>query len=214
MPTIPPWWKAALGGILLLIAVITGIFVIPRFWQAEETLVTITPLPTESGTVTVYVGGAVARPGLYTLPSGERIEAALLAAGGLTEEANPDGINRAARLRDEAQIVVPRKGEPTALPARLVGGSPAPQPSQSSQPGTAAGSKSSTNVAATGPINVNTASANELVQLPGVGPKLAQAIIDYRLEHGPFIGPSDLAKVQGISERMAFGWDKAVTFEP
>lgn len=148
------------------------------------------------------------------MPSGERIEGALLAAGGLTEEANPDGINRAARLRDEAQIVVPRKGEPTAIPAQLVVGSPAPQGSQPTQPRTTTGSKASPTLAATGPINVNTASVTELAQLPGVGPKLAQAIIDYRLEHGPFTGPADLAKVQGISERMAFGWVTAITFEP
>jgi competence protein ComEA len=153
----------------------------------------------------------VSRPGLYTLPSGERIEAALLAAGGLAEDANPDGLNRAARLRDEAQIVVPRKGEPTALPAPLVVGSPVPQ---QTQPATTAGSKASPTATATGPINVNTANASELAQLPGVGPKLAQAIIDYRLEHGPFTGPADLAKVQGISERMAFGWSTAVTFGP
>lgn len=214
MPTIPPWSKPALGGILLIIAIISGMFIFPRFWQASETLVTIAPLPTESRTVTVYVGGAVARPGLYTLPSGERIEAALLAAGGLAEDANPDGINRAARLRDEAQIVVPRKGEPTAIPARLAVGSPAPPSPQPTPQGTIAGSKTSPTVAATGPINVNTASVTELAQLPGVGPKLAQAIIDYRLEHGPFTGPADLAKVQGISERMAFGWATAVTFAP
>lgn len=211
MPTLPPWWKTALGGVLLIVAVISGIFTLPRFWQADETMVTIAPLPTESGTVTVYVGGAVLRPGLYTLPSGERIEAALLVAGGLAEDANPDGINRAARLRDEAQIVVPRKGEPTALPVQLVVGSPAPQ---QTQPAATTGSKASPTAIATGPINVNTATANELAQLPGVGPKLAQAIIDYRLEHGPFTGPADLAKVQGISERMAFGWATAVTFEP
>lgn len=214
MPTLPPWWNKALGGVLLAVLVGIGIAAIVRDKQAQETLITIAPLPTESGTVTVYVGGAVARPGLYTLPSGERIEAALLAAGGLAEDANPDGINRAARLRDEAQIVVPRKGEPIAVPARLVVGSPAPQLSQPPQPGTTAGSKASPTVAVVGPINVNTASANELAQLPGVGPKLAQAIIDYRLEHGPFTGPADLAKVQGISERMAFGWTAAVTFEP
>jgi competence protein ComEA len=202
MPTLPPWWRTALAGILFAVALIGGIFLLPRFWQTEETLVTIAPLSTESGTVTVYVGGAVARPGLYTLPSGERIEAALLAAGGLAEDANPDGLNRAARLRDEAQIVVPRKGEPTIPPAQLVVGSPVPQ---QIQPTITTGSKASPTVAATGPINVNTATANELAQLPGVGPKLAQAIIDYRLEHGPFTGPADLAKVQGISERMAFG---------
>lgn len=159
MPPLPPWWKTALGGFLLVVAIGVGIILFPRIWPPQETLITIAPLPRESGTVTVYVGGAVARPGLYTLPSGERIEAALLAAGGLAEDANPDGINRASRLRDEAQIVVPRKGEPTAIPARLVGGSPVPQPTQ---PGAFPGAKASPTVAATGPINVNTASANEL----------------------------------------------------
>lgn len=204
MPEKRSWWRVL--AILPLIAATLGIASVVRDWREPETLITIAPLPTEAGSVTVYVGGAVARPGLYTLPSGERIEAAIIAAGGLAAEADPDGLNRALRLRDEAQIVVPRKGEPTATPARAAPAAP------QSTVGTAGRATPAT--AISGPINVNTAGVAELAQLPGVGPKLAQAIIDYRAEHGPFAGPDDLARVQGISERMVISWAAVLTFAP
>lgn len=206
-----PWWprvRIIAGGVLLGVAVVMLIVTV-RGQLASESLVTIAPLPVPtSGSVTVFVGGAVQRPGLYTLPQGERIDAALAAAGGLTAEADPEGLNRALRLRDEAQIVVPRKGEPTATPPRA-----------STAPGTAAPTAASgahlpATPAAEGPLNVNSASAAELEGLPGVGPKLAQAIVEYRAEHGPFVGPAQLAEVRGISERLIGTWGEAITFGP
>lgn len=207
-----PTWatvRVALGGVLLGGLIIVLIFNLTR--RAEpETLITIAPAPqVEGNTVTVYVGGAVVRPGLYTLPSGERIEGAITAAGGLLPEANPDGLNRALRLRDEAQIVVPRKGDPTATPLRPTATAPMP-----AGVATTAATRLAPTPTPTGPINVNTANAADLALLPGVGPKLAQAIIDYRTANGPFTGPAELAEVQGISDRMVASWADLITFGP
>lgn len=206
-----PWWprvRIIAGGVLLGVAVFMLIVTV-RGQLTAQTMITIAPLPSpQSGSVTVFVGGAVRNPGLYTLPQGERIEAALVAAGGLTAEADPEGLNRALYLRDEAQIVVPRKGEPTATPLRAATAPGAVVPTAAS------GVRLPATPAATGPLNVNSASAIELERLPGVGPKLAQAIIEYRAEHGPFAGPAQLAEVRGISERQIAAWGDAVSFGP
>ena len=205
------WWsklRIPLGGALLgLLLVMLIVNVHGRL--TDETLIAIAPLASPTaGNVTVFVGGAVRQPGLYTLPQGERIEAALAAAGGLADDADPEGLNRALRLRDEAQIVVPRRGEPTATPPRA-----------SAAPGGAtsvilASPHPVGTPAPTGPLDVNRASAAELERLPGVGPKLAQAIVDYRVEHGPFAGPTQLAEVKGISERLIATWNEAIVYGP
>jgi competence protein ComEA len=204
MPMNLRWWQIPF--LLLLVAAIIGLVALLNNWRTPETLITIAPLPTEAVSVTVYVGGAVVRPGLYTLPNGERVEAALMAAGGVTDEADPDGLNRAARLRDEAQIVVPKREQPTAAPVHQLATTPPPSvgTARATAPAPASGR----------PINVNNAGVDELERLPGVGPKLAQAIIEYRLAHGPFATALDLAQVQGISERMALTWESLLTFGP
>lgn len=205
------WWsklRAPLGGTLLGVLLVMLIFNV-HGRLTDETLIAVAPLasPT-SGNVTVFVGGAVHQPGLYTLPQGERIEAALAAAGGLTDDADPEGLNRALRLRDEAQIVVPRRGEPTATPPRA---SAAPG---STAPVTLASPRPVGTPAPVGPLDINSASATDLERLPGVGPKLAQAIVEYRAEHGPFAGPAQLAAVKGISERLIATWGEAISYGP
>jgi len=65
-----------------------------------------------------------------------------------------------------------------------------------------------------GPLDINSASATDLERLPGVGPKLAQAIVEYRAEHGPFAGPAQLAAVKGISERLIATWGEAISYGP
>lgn len=205
------WWsklRAPLGGALLGVLLVM-LIVNVQGRLTDETLIAIAPLasPT-SGNVTVFVGGAVRQPGLYTLPQGERIEAALAAAGGLTDDADPEGLNRALRLRDEAQIVVPRRGEPTATPPRASvapGGATSVVPASPRPPGTPVPA---------GPVDINSASAAELDRLPGLGPKLAQAIVDYRAAHGPFAGPAQLAEVKGISERLIATWGEAIIYGP
>ena len=123
--------------------------------------------------------GAVMNPGVYFLPQGSRVEDALEAAGGPTEEADLVRVNLAKRVYDEEQIYVPRLGEENP-----------PLPPPSGSPGSQAGGK----------ININTATAAELDNLPGIGPVLSQRIVDYRKANGPFAAIEDIKNVQGIGE--------------
>jgi competence protein ComEA len=129
-------------------------------------------------TVVVSVVGTVARPGLVTLPSGARVAEAVEAAGGLLPEADAASVNLAAVVTDGQQIVV---GVP--------GGAGMAAPAG---PGSAAGT----------PVNLNTASVAELDALPGVGPVLAQRIVDHR-EQGPFTSVDELDDVPGIGPARA-----------
>lgn len=208
MPRAITAWQLFCGSLTAL-AILALAFTLFRR-GTPETLITIAPVatPAQAGgqTVTVFVGGAVQRPGVYTLPRGERIEAAIAAAGGLAPDADGDGINRALLLRDEGQVVVPRRGEPTATPALTAAGAPA-----------TLGGPTPPAKGATPPpdkININTADAATLARLPGVGPKIAQEIVDYRAANGPFTGAAQLAGVRGISERMVADWADLITFGP
>lgn len=131
-------------------------------------------LPTQI--VVVQAAGAVARPGLYRLPSGTRVDDLVQAAGGLAPDADPDRLNLAALLTDGEKVYVPRVGE--------------------SVPADAAGSDST--ASATGPIDLNAATIAQLETLPGIGPATAQAIVDYRTQHGRFRAVDDLLNVRGI----------------
>ena len=134
------------------------------------------PIPTPAQ-LAVYVTGAVVDPGVYHLPEGSRIEEVLQAAGGATAEADLDRVNLARKVHDEEQIYVPQVGEESP---------PAPLGSMSEG----------------GPININTASAAQLETLPGIGPILAQRIVDHRGAQGPFTAVEDIMKVQGIGEAL------------
>ena len=126
--------------------------------------------------VVVQAAGAVARPGLYRLPPGARVDDLVTAAGGLAADADADRINLAAPLVDGQKVYVPRVGEPI--------------PSDAAPSGTSASSSQ--------PIDLNTATAAQLDALPGVGPSTAQAIVDYRTQHGRFRSVDDLLDVRGI----------------
>jgi competence protein ComEA len=126
----------------------------------------------------VSVVGSVARPGLVTLPSGSRVAAAVEAAGGLGPDADPASVNLAAVVTDGQQIVV---GAPGLAGATPEGGAPA---------------------AAGGKLNLNRATAAELDALPGVGPVLAQRIVDHR-EQRPFTSVDQLDDVPGIGAARA-----------
>lgn len=196
------------AGVIIATAIVVIVLWL-RDREQYDTLITLEPV-TESQLVTVFVGGAVERPGVYTLQYGDRIDAALEAAGGLSEEADPDGINRALKLRDEAQVIVPRKGDPKPT-AASAGARPAPPTTSAGvAPTVSAGS----GAPSAGPLNVNTATATELERLPGVGPRLAQQIVEYRTTNGPFATPGDLAKVRGISDRMVAEWASVISFGP
>jgi competence protein ComEA len=131
----------------------------------------------QSRTISVQVGGAVVSPGVYELDPDARLGDAVLAAGGETADADLAQLNLARRLTDGEDIDIP-----------VVQPTPGP------------GTPLATSVA--GAIDINTASASELDSLPGIGPALADAIIEYRTDHGPFGSVDELARVPGISARM------------
>ena len=137
--------------------------------------------PGASGQVVVHVAGAVASPGVVTLPAGSRVADALEAAGGATADADTDQLNLARILVDGEQVRVPHQGEDASTWAAP------PGPAQDAGTGTASGL-----------VNINTASATELQSLPGIGEALAQRIVDYREANGPFTSIDELTEVSGI----------------
>jgi competence protein ComEA len=134
-----------------------------------------------TGLITVHVAGAVVSPGIYGLPAGARVADAVTAAGGPLADAEPDRLNLAARVSDGDRVAVPRKGDPAANGA----GTDAP-----------AGAPGAT--APAGPLDLNTATVEQLDTLPGVGPATAQAIVTYRTRHGRFRSVTELLEVPGI----------------
>jgi competence protein ComEA len=127
----------------------------------------------------VAAAGAVVSPGLYRVAAGARVADVLNAAGGPTADADVDQLNLALKVSDGDRVFVPRKGETPA-----------------GAPGAGGGGVGS--AAADGPVNLNTATLAQLDALPGVGPTTAQAILDYRRQHGRFRSVQDLLEVQGI----------------
>jgi competence protein ComEA len=128
--------------------------------------------------VVVDVAGKVLRPGLVTLPLGSRVADALRAAGGARPGTDLTGVNLARKLVDGEQIVV---GAPAALAV------PAP--------GAAAGSTTTGGV-----VDLNTATVGDFDSLPGIGPVLAQRIVDWRTAHGAFTDVTQLRQVSGIGD--------------
>ncbi|MFF7068258.1 ComEA family DNA-binding protein [Streptomyces pseudovenezuelae] len=137
--------------------------------------------------IVVDVGGKVREPGIQRLPAGSRVADALKAAGGVRPGTNTDTLNRARFLVDGEQVVV--------------GGPPAPAPvAGTGGPGTG-GSVTGGPVGAAAPVSLNTATVDQLDTLPGVGPVLAQHIVDYRTQHGGFRSVDELREVNGIGDR-------------
>ncbi|MGO1591621.1 MAG: helix-hairpin-helix domain-containing protein [Ancrocorticia sp.] len=140
----------------------------------------MTPAETDGTTeIVVYVSGHVKEPGVYTLASSSRVNDAVDAAGGLTKEADSASINLASPLEDGLHVHVPAPGE---------------QPDS----GGGLGGAGETDSAGSGLININSAGVEELQQLPGIGPKLAQAVVEWRDANGSFSSVDDLLDVSGI----------------
>jgi competence protein ComEA len=139
------------------------------------------------GVVIIHVAGAVAAPGVVHLPAGSRVHQAIAAAGGGTPAADLHRLNLAAVLADGQKLYIPQAGE--QLPAQ--------SPDQPAGEGAASG-----NQAGSGKVNLNTAGVQELDTLPKVGPVLAQRIVDWRKEHGPFKSVEELDAIDGVGARM------------
>lgn len=173
--------------VLLVVALAAGFFWYRAGLHGGEEPAAALPAPpatvasttTAPGLLVVHVAGAVARPGLYRLPSGSRVADAVETAGGPVPGADSDRLNLAGRLADGQRVAVPRRGEP--LP-----------PDPTAGPGAEAEAQ---------PVDLNTAGQAELESLPGVGPATARAILEERARRGGFRSPRDLLRVPGIGER-------------
>ena len=148
----------------------------------EINLASLTPTP--GGPIQVYISGAVAKPGVYEMADGDRAIDALYEAGGPNADADLEAVNLAGRLHDEDQVRIPRIGEPATSVS-----------SESSGPGSNAIS---------GPVDINTASAEELdSSLPGIGEVYSNRIVQSRVADGPFAVPDDLL-ARGLVPRGTF----------
>lgn len=160
---------------------------------------------TGPSSIVVYVSGAVKTPGVYTLAPGSRVDDAVRAAGGLSERAESAGTNLAAQLSDGEHVHVAAAGE--SAPSGALGPSSGSESaggekgSGAKSSGKGAGKKAAPGQkAGAAKVNVNTAGAEELQTLPGVGPATAKAIVAWREENGRFRSVDDLLDVSGIGK--------------
>ncbi len=138
------------------------------------------------GGIYVYICGKVASPGVYELPEGSRVKDAILAAGGMSEQAAKEYLNQAARLSDGQKVYVPSEEEAKEM-----------ETSGIQQEG---GESLVSTAAEDGKVNLNTAGIAELMSLSGIGESRAEAILAYRKEHGRFERIEDIQKIEGIKE--------------
>jgi competence protein ComEA len=178
-------WLERYRGVVFFALVVLALVAVVLFQVLQPSprsieLSTATPAPSPEMTATprplrVYVSGAVHQPDVYTLPPESIVKDAVMAAGGPADDADLDRINLAAPVADGQQVYVPRLGEETLRVQPL-----SIQPDASAK------------------VNINTADRAALESLPGIGPTLAQRIIDYRQANGPFAGVEDIMDVSGI----------------
>ncbi len=150
----------------------------------------VSPTPAGSSVVVVDVAGKVCHPGVFRLSSGARVADAVNAAGGMLPGVDPITVNLARKLADGEQLVI-------GPPPPVVSGS---ADSGSSSSGSSSGLDSGGSGSGNGLVDLNTASADQLDSLPGVGPVLAQRIVDWRTQHGRFDTIDQLNDVSGIGD--------------
>lgn len=167
-------WSALIG------CVVAGSTLLLLDWRMPGE---VSIAPAEPREIVVVVDGAVATPGIVHLPAGSRLHAAIDAAGGLTAGADVTQLNLAARIGDGEHVTIPVRVI-RATPSGGDGEIPAADPADAL-------------------IDINSAGISELDQLPGVGPVIAQRIVDYRETNGRFESIEQLADIDGISAEMA-----------
>lgn len=157
------------------------------------------------GRLVVDVVGQVAHPGVVTVPDGSRVVDVLTAAGGALPNADVQRLNLARVVADGEQLFVPRPGETPPAAVDAVGGAGSGSGSGSGSgngPGGGSGSGSGGGSGPAAPVNLNTANLAALDTLPGVGPVLAQRILDWRSQHGRFSTVDELGEVSGIGDKL------------
>lgn len=184
--------------------------------QASPATPTATTAPT-TAMISVYVSGAVNKPGVYSLPEGSRIGDAVAAAGGALTTADLEQINLAQKLEDADHISIYRKDQlvpppPTVTPTTTADATadtivPPERARRTSTAQATPGSQSQSQPAGPKPpaaprakVDINTATAADLEQLPYIGPAIAARIIADREKNGPFQSIEDLTRVSGIKE--------------
>lgn len=140
----------------------------------------VTQAAPKRSAVVVHVAGAVRHPGVYRLPGDARVRDAVRRAGGATGRGDPNGVNLAAPVQDGTQVLIPARAPP---------------------PGAPGAATSSGATAATAPVNLNTATLEELQTLDNVGPATAADIVEYRTQNGGFRTVDDLDQVPGIGPK-------------
>jgi competence protein ComEA len=145
------------------------------------------------GRLVVHVAGAVRDPGVYRLATGARVDDAVQRAGGATRRADLGGLNLAAELEDGRQVLVPARVASGGAGGGTVAGGAAPEPA----PGQ--------------PLNINTATLEQLDGLSGIGPLTAQKILDYREELGGFGSIEELGEIPGIGDKRLASLREEVT---
>ncbi len=188
------FWAIA-GLIFSLVVILIGSRMRNRFMPEPVMIMTPepTPLPTPTAPpppLRVYVNGAVNRGDVYELPAGSRINDAILAAGGFTEEADTRLLNLAQPVVDGMHIYIPTQEEVQGTEPPVV---EIPADTPAADAGGNAGNAQSGLL-----VNINTAGLEALEELPGIGPALAQRIIDYRDKNGPFTTIEAVQEVSGI----------------
>ncbi len=199
---------AVIGGLVVVGAVVWYMRSLPSTVQITEVgragaqgpRASDAPVPGPSSTpaeIVVDVAGRVRHPGVYTFHVGDRVVDAIEAAGGALPGSDLTSLNLAALLTDAEQIVVGKVGAGGSASGTSVGGSSSGGSGGSGAPGEK--------------VNINTATADQLEALPGIGPVLAQRIVDYREQHGPFRSIRDLLNVSGIGDSHMADLEPLVT---
>jgi competence protein ComEA len=168
-------------------------------------------MPPVAKKIKVDVSGEIAKPGVYELTEGERVEDLIKLAGGLKKDADRAGINLALKLKDEAKVVVPSKLSPKpqsatnsliSSPSKALPKNAGTTPQVADSGTQKVVSRSTKKQPPANPVSVNGASESELQSIPGIGPSMAQKIVAYRNTNGPFAAIEDLRKVKGMGEKL------------